>query len=552
MSRLEPRLTWHTLPLEEVWQAPQVADLLAGKPEIAELYRWPLSRDALPEALAARQAQPWRAPADELAAAVGEGLLAYGITPAMDASLLRLSDPATVAVVTGQQPGFLGGPLYTLYKALTAIGEAERLKAEGQPAVPIFWIAAEDDDFDEIQTAYLLDRQDTLQAAELPADWSPQQSVGGRTIPQAAFEPVIEQLWSWLPEAEFVPGLMERVVACWGRGGTIAHGFGRWLTELLGRFGLLVVDPTTPSLRQLAVPLLRRVLDDPLQPTRLANGVGERLEALGYALPTHRAAELCAFYLIDEDGVRQRLWSDGSGFITSTGGRLEPGDLLRLLDDAPERFSTSLLLRPVLQDYLFPTAAFIVGPGELSYAAQVQPIYQSLEVVPPLMLPRYSATLIDPKLQRHLDAYDLALSDLWQDPGALLAAVARAVGGGDTEALFAESIAQMEPVLDRLQAHAAAVDGTLERAAEGAANRVRGELGKLEEKVQRALRQRDETLQRRLGTLQAHLYPAGSLQERKLSVTGYLAKFSDGLIDALSAALDEAGPGVHLVARIEA
>jgi len=442
--------------------------------------------------------------------------------------------------------------MYTVYKALTAIGEAERLRAMGQPAVPVFWIAAEDDDFDEVRSAWLLDRGDALQEARLTADWQPQQSVGDCPIPPESFDEVVAQLWSWLPENEFTASVMERVVACWGRGATVGQGFGRWLTDLLGRFGLLVVDPTTPALRRLAAPLLRRVLDDPLGPTRLANEAGQRLEALGYALPTHRPAGLCAFYLLDADGVRQRLWEDGTGLLTSTGGRLEFAALRQIVDETPERFSTSLLLRPVLQDYLFPTAAFVVGPGEVSYAAQVQPIYASLDIAPPLMLPRYSATLVEPKLSRHLEAYELTVPAVWEEPGALLAQVSRAQSGSDTAAVFAATMAEFEPLLARLQAHSAAVDATLERTAEGAANRVRGEVGKLEEKVFRALRQRDETLQRRLAMLQSHLYPAGTLQERRLAMTGFVAKFGDGLLDALSSAFDEAGPGVHLVARIEA
>lgn len=552
MSRPGPHLTIEALPLHDVWTAPQAADLLMGKPALQALYRWPLDRAAQPAAIEARRAQPWRAPAADLAAAVAEGVAELGSTPAMEAALQQLADPATVAVITGQQPGFLGGPAYTVYKALTAIGEAARLRAAGQPAVAVFWVAAEDDDFDEVASAWLLDRGDNLQEARLTADWRPQQSVGDCVIPPAPFDELVAQLWEWLPDSEFTAAVMERVVASWGRGATMGDGFARWLTDLLGRFGLLVVDPTTLAMRQLAVPFLHRVLDDPLGPTRLANAAGERLEALGYPLPTHRAAGLCAFYLLDDDGVRQRLWEDGSGLITSTGGRHEIDELRRLVDSRPERFSTGLLLRPVLQDYLFPTAAFIVGPGEMSYAGQVQPIYDSLGIAAPLMLPRYSATLVEPKLARHLDAYDLAVPDVWTDAGALLATVSRAHEGGDTEAVFAAASEALEPVLAALQAHAAAVDATLERTAEGTANRVRGELGKLEEKVMRALRQRDETLQRRLGLLQAQLYPAGALQERRLALTGFLAKFGDQLVDSLAAAFDQAGPGVHLIARLEA
>jgi len=552
MTSGKPHLNVTTLELAEVWRGSQIADLLRGKPELAALYRWPFGRVALPDAMAARQADPWRAPADALVSAVSQGVGGYGVTPAMEASLLRLADPATVAVVTGQQPGFLGGPLYTLFKALTAIGEAERLRADGISAVPVFWMATEDDDFDEVRTAWLLDRGDELQAAQLTAEWRAQQSVGHCAIPPEPFDEVVAQLWNWLPDTEFTPTVMERVVACWGRGATIGEGFGRWLTEMLGRFGLLVVDPTTVAMRRLATPFLHRVLDDPIAPTRLANVAGEKLEALGYPLPTHRPAGLCAFYLLGDDGVRQRLWADGDGLLTSTGGRLELDELRQMVDEEPERFSTSLLLRPVLQDYLFPTAAFVVGPGEVSYAAQVQPIYASLGVTPPLLLPRYSATLVDPKLGRHLDAYDLAVADVWQDAGALLAEVSRAQTGGDTEATFAEALREIIPVLDRLQAYAGAIDPTLERTADSMSNRVRGEVGKLGEKVLRAIRQRDEVLQRRLGLLQTHLYPAGSLQERKLVPTGLLAKFGDGLIDSLRDAFDEAGPGVHLVARIEA
>jgi len=185
-------------------------------------------------------------------------------------------------------------------------GEAERLRAMGQPAVPVFWIAAEDDDFDEVRSAWLLDRGDALQEARLTADWQPQQSVGDCPIPPESFDEVVAQLWSWLPENEFTASVMERAWLLLGPRRPVGQGFGRWLTDLLGRFGLLVVDPTTPALRRWP-----RRCCAACWTTPRPDPAGERSRATarspGLRAATHRPRACVRVYLLDADGVRQRL-----------------------------------------------------------------------------------------------------------------------------------------------------------------------------------------------------------------------------------------------------
>ena len=236
--------------------------------------------------------------------------------------------------------------------------------------------------------------------------------------------------------------------------------------------------------------------------------------------------------------------------VTDGGERLTLAALRRELADDPERGSWSVLLRPAVQDYLLPTAAFIVGPGEASYLAQVQPFQAALGLPRPVLLPRSSATLVEPRVAGHLESYGLDVPDAWVDLDQLTSRVAREQTGPVTEQLFAAARTSLDAAFEPLRAHSTAVDATLGATADGALNRTRAELDKLEGKVHKALKQRDETLQRRLALVHRHLFPDRGLQERRLNVASFAARFGPSVVAELVDALEPLEPGLHAVARI--
>ncbi|MCC7493092.1 MAG: bacillithiol biosynthesis cysteine-adding enzyme BshC [Fimbriimonadaceae bacterium] len=546
-DRLTCELT--TLPLAEVWTPAQARDLLRGRPELVALYGAAWGPAALANAGAARRRQSWRAEPRAVAAACAAQVPPPGPTPQQQEHLSWLLDPATVVIVAGQQPGLFGGPLYSFYKALTAVVTAARLTAAGQPAVPVFWIASEDDDFEEVASTWLLDNQDAPQHLQWDGQRVAGQAVGRYELPAEALDELLAGLaaaCAGRPDLPTVEAALRHDYT--GRG--LGAAFAAWLQRLLGGHGLLTLDPTTADLRALAGPFLERVLQAPLRPTELANAAGDRLLALGYEVPTHRPAGLCALYWLDDAGLRRRLWLDGPAVITDRGERLDLAALQQIGRDSPARFSTSLLLRPVLQDYLLPTAGFVVGPGEIGYAAQVGPIWDHYEVPRSALLPRFSATLLEPKVAKHLQTYRLTLPQTWEDLPRLVSLVSQAGEGQSTSTLFRVALEQLQEPLIRLQRHAQSIDPSLEGSGAALLSKVQQEVSRLEEKVQRALRQRDETLNRRLAAVHHHLWPGNGLQERRYGLSGYLARYGWGLVDSLREAATAVRADQHAVLRI--
>jgi bacillithiol biosynthesis cysteine-adding enzyme BshC len=538
------------LPLATVWGANALArDFLCQRPELRTFYPFGPRLDDLPAALAARSAQAWRADRGDLSAALRAGNAPFGLTAAQEQSLATLARPEGLAVVTGQQPGLLGGPLYTLHKALTAIVAAQRLRAAGQDAAPVFWVASEDDDWEEVNAAWTVAPGGGAQRLRLAREHPHGQSVGEVAVSAEEFDGLLAQLAESLGDTPATRAVVESLQPL------RAHRrwndlFTAWLLAQLGAHGLLVIDPLWPAVRRLAAPVLERVLDDPLAPTRLAAAAGEGLAALGYQPPTHRAANRCGFYLY-RDGRRRRLSYESGVFTADDGATLTVTDLRAELASRPQAFSWGLLLRPVVQDYLLPTAMFVVGPGEIAYAAQVAPVFDWLGVARPLLAPRRSLTLLTPAVGRALETYGLSVCDVQGDLDALVARVVKQAEGEATEALFEQARAAVAQALAPAAEHAAALDASLRGAAESTLNRWRGDLDKLHKQAQRAIRQRAEIHTRRLALAHAWLSPGGVLQERRLSLAAIQAAAGTDLTPRLLAAVAQLPWDAHGVLRIE-
>lgn len=532
-----------TLPLDLAWQrSRQACAWLRG--ELDDLYAYPPRLDHLDAAVAARRSSP-QAPRDELVAALRASLEPFGVDLAQAAALDELARPDAVAVLTGQQPGVFGGPLYTLLKAVGAVALTERLRAAGRPAVTIFWSATEDDDFAEVRSLGLVGRDGGSRTIRVEADGDDETPVGRRRLlddPRA-------ELAAMLPDTVWREWVIDDLCAGYAPGGTLGDGFARLISRLLGGRGLLLADPLSPALRRLSAPIFARALEQPEEGTRHANAIGAALRARGFAVPMHRQADLCPFFVID-GGRRCRVRVEDGGFRLETGQRLDAAALARRIAADPDCCSASLLLRPVIQDFLFPTAAFCVGPGEIAYLAQVAPMYELLGIAPPLLLPRFSATILEPKPAKHLAAYNLSLADCWQPLEQLGGAVSRRRNGAGTEAVFAVAGQAVEAAVQPLLAHAVEVDNSLGRSGQTRLHRIRAELGKLEAKVQKSLRRQDAELHRRLSHIYTHAAPAGGLQERALGAVHLLAGYGPELVDRLLAAAGETAVDQHAVVEV--
>lgn len=541
-----------TLDLTTAWRGqPLVVDFLQASERTAEFFPYPPQLGPTLEAALAARAASFQGPRAAVVAALRESNRRYGAGEATDRNLEALAREGTFAVVTGQQPGLLTGPLYTLYKALTVVLLCERLSAlRPERFVPVFWMATEDNDLEEVRRTWFVDSRNELQAIELslPPHFTGR-SVG--TLPlHFSWEDLTAPLWEHLPATEFRADVFTLLRETFAAARNLGEWFAQLLTSLLQETGLVLLDPMEPSLRALMVPVLEQALADPLGAPKEANVAGDRLIAAGYPRQTHRIKGQCPFYVYRE-GRRERVFFQEGRFLVgpdSYGGE----ELRAWLSDAPERFSTSLILRPIVQDFLLPTGIFIGGPAELSYLAQLRGVYAWAGVVPPLFLPRLSATLVEPKVVRTLQCYGLAVPDFWGDVGGLLARVARETVGHETAALFATAREQLGALLAPLQAHVAALDPSLERTAEQAGGRMQHELSRLEEKALRAVKRRNELLVAQLQSAHTHLFPQHRLQERLLNIVPYLLKFGPDLVASMAQGLRRGEIGQHIFLEMTA
>ncbi len=359
----------------------------------------------------ARQESPRAAVADILR----EQNVRAGATAATLGNLDRLQQSDSVAIVTGQQAGLFTGPLYTIFKALTAVKLARQLEARGINAVPMFWIAAEDHDFEEVNHTQILDREGHLRKITHSSATSGEGRPVGSIPLDAAIESEISELVASLPESEFMARLIGDLRESYSPGTGFAEAFARMMTRLIGHYGIILIDPMDERLKQIAGEIYRRAIDH--LPDFSANLVRQsaKLETEGYHAQVHTSPELVPLFMMDE-GRRTAmiLGQDGLVHLKGSGKSFPFGEIVGRVHQSPAHFSPNVTLRPIVQDFLLPTAAIIGGAAEIAYFAQLLPNYRLLGRLAPLILPRASLTIIEKRHAKTLAKLSLRFADLFE------------------------------------------------------------------------------------------------------------------------------------------
>ena len=488
------------------------ADSTAWRDAIARTQQYNRDHEAVGEILAAQQ-QRRGAPAEAVAGAT------------------RLRDPRTVAVVTGQQAGLFGGPLFTLLKALTAIRLAERMRDEHRvPVVPVFWIDSEDHDWDEVKSCGLLDAElNLLTIAVSDPLGANEQSVARMRLDESA-QLAVDALEAALPRTEFTPELVEQVRRAYRPGAGMAEAFGQWLETILGPKGLVVFDASDPAAKPIVARVFAQEIEQTGRTSRLAAEAGTALQARGYhAQVTPNERNLALFHL---DGGREPIRVHDGQF--TIGERTYTRDaLLDLVQRAPQEFSPNVLLRPLVQDTLFPTICYIAGPSELAYLGQLRGVYAAFGIPMPLMQQRATATILDSNSARFLTRHDFPLENLRAQDEKALNELLESQLPASVEASL-EDAARV--VAERMEALAEAVpqiDATLEGATRSTLGRMEDDLKKLHGKIIQAAKRKDETLRRQFRHAQAQAFPGGHPQERTIGFVYFLNKYGPALVDRL-------------------
>lgn len=438
-------------------------------------------------------------------------------------------------VTTGQQPGLFTGPLYTIYKALAAVRLAETLERSlGRPVLPVYWIASDDHDWEEANHTYVVDGSNTLHRITLDApEDAPPASMRNRLL-GAEIETALDQFVQRLPNTEFAGDLLDLLRACYRPGKSVAGAFGELLMELLSPFGVGFVDGGSVELKEAASELMARELDAAAHHEALLARRTEELEAAGYRaqVPVLEGATNVCYE--DELG-RERLFRDDGGFVLrGTGRRFGREELLAELAARPDRFSGNVVLRPVIESAVLPTVAYVAGPGELSYFAQLGPLFDAHGMRMPVVFPRFTVTLIEPKVRKVLDKFGVEVEDFRQPVHELAGRLVRS----ELPAEVTEAIGTLRRHLTegyaRLIEATKEIDPTLKGPLEKARNAGHVQLAEVEKKIVHHLKQQNRLGLDQLEKARTNLYPDGAPQERVLNVFQFLVRYGRDLLAAVA------------------
>ncbi len=455
----------------------------------------------------------------------------------------------TVAILTGQQAGLFTGPLYTIYKALSAIKMATCFRERGLKAVPVFWAATEDHDFDEISRAFILGHGGEQIEFKLgrPAE-SEGLPVG--EIPIAdTFAEEIKDLSSFLPPTEFKDDLVDGLSEIWMPGRTIGEAFCRHIQRLFENYGLIVVDPLDVQLKKLVAPIY---VEAATRSEEIVGALVDRsaeLESDGFRPQVLITPDYFPLFYHTDDGVRRALRqkTDGKYRVTETKLEFSGAELADLALNEPARFTPGVMLRPVVQDYLFPTVCYFGGGAEISYFAQNSEVYRILERPVTTILHRQSFTVIDTKHARTLEKYDLDFVDLFGGFESLLPQIVERFVNPASSRLFANAEEEVNIELDRLDLELSRIDPTLAANLATRRRKILYHISALRKKFHGVQIERDEVVNRQLKSLFASLWPGGQLQERSVNVESFTARYGPYFIDWIYDSIDLGERGHRLL-----
>ncbi len=456
-------------------------------------------------------------------------------------SIEKLRDEDCVAVVAGQQAGLFSGAMYTIYKAISAIKLAKDLTDQGIKAVPLFWVASEDHDLEEANETFAMDQTGGIETianelfeieAGTPVEFVNLGEQVGATI---------DSYFAALPTTDFSTQTRSLLEGVYQAEATFGSAFARLMLELFGRHGLILVSPMNKDLRKLCAPIFGEAIRKHEQITDRLRQRDLELADLGYHSQVLVSEDFFPFFHIDKKRKRNALRFDKENRkITSLGTEdvFTKEDLLKIAMDTPEQLSPNALMRPVIQDYLFPTVSFYGGSAEVAYFAQNEVIYETLGRPVNQIRHRASFTVIEPKSKRTLDRYRLDFEDMFLNEEDLLGKVIDEFVAGDTANTFENVERSIKEQLSRLEKQLLSSEPTL---ADNLANRrkkILWHIETLKKKFHKAELLKNEVLKRRIHFVKSSLCPRNSLQERTINIFYYLNAYGPNFIDWVYNAVD--------------
>ena len=459
--------------------------------------------------------------------------------------LERFVEEGGYFVTTGQQPGLFSGPLYSLYKALTAIRLSLALEPIlDRPVLALFWIASEDHDWDEANHTHILDVQNEIQTLQVPPQGGTPNRPLHRIPLQTGLEETLEAFLQALPETDFSPPLFELLRNSYAAGRTLPQGFQSVLTELLKDLPIAFVDSANPELKSASLPLLFRELEEAEEHELLLTRVASHLELEGYHVQVPILKEGVNLFLEGAEG-RDRLYRTADGIrLNRAGTRMDLEQVRFLAQEDPSILSPNVLLRPIVESSIFPTLSYVAGPGELAYFGQLKDLFQAHGLAMPIVHPRHSATLIEGKIGKILTKFHRTPESLARPHHELAAEIALEEVPADVRRVLGEIRGALGKGAGALTKAVQEIDTTLKGPVTHARNAAFAAFDEAERKILQALKRQNEIALDQLEKTQRHLYPLGKPQERSLNAFYYLTRYGPEFISSLMNEFDVA-LGIH-------
>lgn len=442
----------------------------------------------------------------------------WGCSPKTFENIERLRSGAC-ALVTGQQVGLFGGPVFSIYKALSAVKLAQEAEKLGTDCVPVFWLATEDHDFDEANQVRIPGPDGRLETLASGAQTKADAPVGTINFGEEISATVARAI-ELLGESEAARLLAE----CYRPGENFGSAFAKLFAGLFSEFGVVLLDGSDPELDVLAAPLYVSAVE---RNDEIISRLLERnraLEATGYHQQV-RVTESSSLLFVIRDGIRIPVHASKSGEVVVGEEQISREELSKLASSSPASLSPNVLLRPVVEDYLLPTLAYVGGAAEVAYFAQAAVVYQNLLGRTTPILPRFSATMIEPKIQTVLSKSDVSAIDAFEGPDRLREVVASRRLPPNLHTSFDQAKAAVERSMKTVRESLGQLDKTLIESAENAESKMIYQIDNLRARASRAELRQSEVVERHAEALGHALYPDKTLQEREFAGIYFLAKY---------------------------
>ena len=446
----------------------------------------------------------------------------------------KLCEPHSLAVVTGQQMGLFSGPLYTVYKALTTVKLAQQLSQQLQTqVVPVFYLVSEDHDFNEVRWVKVIEQSNSVTSVKYDSSVTVRTPVC-QIVLDESINQTIDQVAEFLPATEFSEDIFATLKSCYHPGASFSDAFACWMSRLVRPYGVILLDASDSKIKLLVKKVFERELVQNSPSNRAAAATGKLLRESGYHEQVTINPERPNLFILDQG--RHSIERRGDEYVNL--GNRSSFAAKRILLEHPECFSPKVLLRPIVQDRLLPTVAYVGGPGEIAYFAQLKGVYEAFGLPMPVVFPRAGFTLLEARIQRHLQRFNLEVFDFAHGLKQVCDQVMRNKLPSELKKRVVETRGNIEDEWRQLAEAIIQIEPTLQAALDKTSTRLSHQLNDVEQKLLNALIKREQVVENQIRAAYNNLFPNGSLQERQLNIVPYLVKYGWRLIERIYDEID--------------